>query len=189
MKTYWDVGHTLHCNTVVHFNFVLSACSHSRASDWFSLSAFVRVICVNLEKEVTARGSVSRDTSQWGSFTLEYESLQISRVFILALIHLYAIASNTILPIRFFFSPCASLIPLLHPLSPNLSSLSLPRFCHPITPGLFSFSNFLPQWNWRQLLSPCLSFSSTIFSPVARTISLICGLTCISNLLFFNSED
>lgn len=67
-----------------------------------------------------------------------------------------------------FFSPCASLIPLLHPLSPNLSSHSLPRFCHPITPGLFSFSNFLPQWSWRQLLSPCLSylsFSSIYFLP------------------------
>lgn len=124
MKTYWDVVDTRHCNTTVCFNFVLSACSHSRASDLFSLSAFVRGFCVNLEKEVTAGGSANRDTSQWGPLTLEYESLQISRVFVLALIHSYAIASNTILPIRLFFS-CASLILLLHPLSPNLSSLSL----------------------------------------------------------------
>lgn len=172
MKTCWDVGHTRRFNTTMRLNFLLSARSHSRASDWLSLSAVSRVFCVNLEKEVTAGGSANRDASQWGSLTLEYESLQISRVFILALIHSFAMASNTTLPICLPPTPPtpASLIPLLHPLSPNLSSLSLslPRFCHPITPGLFSFSNFLPQWSWRQPLSPCLSyssFSSILFLP------------------------
>lgn len=121
----------------MRFNLVLSACSHSRASDWFSLSAFSRVFCVNLEKEVTAGGSANRDTSQRGSLTLEYESLQISRVFILALIHSFAMASNTTLPIRLFFPS----LRLSNPPSPSslpkpFISLSLSLFHASVIPSL-----------------------------------------------------
>lgn len=56
---YWDVGHTRHCKATMHFYFVLSVCSRCRASDWFSLSAFVRVFCVHLKEEVTAGGPAS----------------------------------------------------------------------------------------------------------------------------------
>lgn len=181
MKTYWDVGHTRHCNTTVRFNFVLSACSHSRASDWLSPSAFVRVFCVNSEKEVTAGGSANRDTSQWGSLTLEYESFQISRVFILALIHSYAVASNTILPIRLFFSS----LRLSNPPSPS----SLPK------PFISLSSTLLSSHHSRSVFPSRISFRSgaegsfflpvclisIIFFPVTRTISLICGLNYVSN--------
>lgn len=124
MKTYWDVGHTHHCSTTVCF--YLSFLHAVIWGLWTGSACLLssECFCVNLEKEVTAGGSANGDTSQWGSLPLEYESLHISRVFILTLIHSYAIASNTILRIRLFFPLCLANPPSPSPLPKPFISLS-----------------------------------------------------------------
>lgn len=73
--------------------------------------------CVNLQKEVTAGCFANWDISQWGSLTLEYESLQISRVFSSA--HTPSPPSSPSPFFLFLFNP-----PLVCPPPPKLSSLS-----------------------------------------------------------------
>ncbi len=113
-----------------------------------SLAVFVVGFCVNLQKEVTAGCLASWDNAQWESSTLEYESLQLSRVFILGLIRSHPSPPSS--PSVFFFP--VSLIPLLHSLLfTRTFHLTLLRSRHPITlfPSFsLSFCNFPPWWDW-----------------------------------------
>lgn len=127
----------------------------------FSLAVFVAGFCVNLQKEVTAGCLANCDNAQWGSSTLEYESLQISRVFILGLIRSHPSPPSS--PSAFF--PPVSLIPLLNTfLFTRTFHLALLHCCHSHHSLSLSFCNFPSCWNRKRgcvSLWICLVFPSS----------------------------
>ena len=126
----------------------------SRDGVGFSLAVLVSGFCVNLQKEVTAGCLANSDVAQWESSTLEYESLQLSRVFVLRLIWYHPSPSSHV-PF------CATVIPPFFCLRTFHLTLLYP--C-----DRFSLCNFPSWWTQRGVCGSVSGCLVLLFSSIHK---------------------